>query len=84
MKILLLPCLAVCAALLLNACATTGGYKVSKAAPPSKVTVAVKQFTTSGYAAGPAEDKGLADFEAIYLPTRLMKALSGSPGVSKA
>lgn len=83
MNIHLTKSLAISAVFLLNACAT-GKFKVTEAAPPATVTVAVKQFTRSGYESKSKEDQGLADFEAIYLPTRLIGALNRTPGVSKA
>jgi hypothetical protein len=59
-------------------------YKESKAPPPSSVSVAVEKFSTKNYVILPSAAKGLADFEAIYLPTRLVRALKQQPGISEA
>jgi hypothetical protein len=73
------------AAALLSSCATgAGGSAVAKASPPASVTVAVKQFDSPNYAALSSADRGVRDFEAIFLPLRLVDALQGVSGVSRA
>ena len=66
-------------AILVSSCADTGGTRVSSAPPPPKVSVAVRRFTSPGYAKLPAGDQGVRDFEQIYLAGKLVDRL-GSAG----
>lgn len=69
---------------LFSSCAGTGGMKVSSAPPPQKVSVAVCQFTSPGYAKLAAGDQGVRDFEQIYLAGKLVDRLGSSGQCSGA
>ncbi len=71
-------------AILIPSCADTGGMRVSSAPPPQRVSVAVRQFTSPGYAKLPAGDQGVRDFEQIYLAGKLLDRLGSSGQCSGA
>ncbi len=78
-----LPLLALSGTVWLSGCAAGGGsYPASTAAPPRHVTIAVRHFSTPGYASLPAGDRGVRDFEHFYLPAELIGSLSHVGGVS--
>jgi len=67
---------------LLLGCATTNEiYKVSAAPAPSNFTFAVRQFTADKEQQLSVGDRGVRDFEKIYLPAEIVAALGRHPGV---
>jgi hypothetical protein len=78
----LLPALALLAGAYLSGCTSGGGTAASKAPPPSHVTVAVRHFSSAGYAGLPDGDRGVRDFEQFYLPAELVTSLGARQGVT--
>lgn len=75
-----------CACLgLFASCAAPGAkYKVAKAPAPKSVTVAIDTWDAEDYASLNASDKGVRDFEKIYLPLRLVQQLKRTAGIKSA